>query len=112
MKLKLSTQTIQLPDELNTEERLAFVNKILEENPLEFQYGKKMFGLKYGIRQDNNKLVKIKLDILATYLIRSDKDYTKGENQVMSRYKEVKRPMQETSFSQFDKDVQDINGWH
>jgi len=110
MKLRLSTQeTIELPKEYSQSQRLSFVNEILEKHPLEFQYNKNMFDVRYGQRQDSNRLIKVKLDILATYLIRSDEKYTKD---VMSRYKEERRPVQEMAFSQFNPDLIDINGWN
>lgn len=110
MKLKLSTgQVIELPSGYNERERLALVKQIIREYPEEFTYSSTMFGIKYGQRQDNNRLVKIKLDILSTYLIRSDDKYTRN---VMSRYKEEKRPLQEMSFSQLNPNLVEINGWY
>ncbi|WP_336786938.1 hypothetical protein [Paenibacillus sp. MMO-177] len=120
MKLRLSNgEVIELPSTVRNEngdeiavpeeERLQLVNEILAKYPEEFQYMSRMFGTRCGVRQDNNKMVKIKLDILATYLIRSDEKYTKD---VMSRYKEEKRPLQEVAFSQFNPDLVDMNGWH
>lgn len=89
--------------------RLAYVDYILKNYPEEFTYMNKMFGTRCGVRQDNNKMVKLKLEILGTYLIRSDEKYTKD---VMSRYKEENRPLQEMSFSQLNPDLVDLNGWH
>ncbi|MGE6227619.1 hypothetical protein [Paenibacillus chitinolyticus] len=90
------------------EERLELVNNILSKYPDEFNFMSKMIGTRCGIRQDNNKMVKLKLDILSTYLVRCEK-YTK---EIMSRYKEIARPLQEKSFSQFNPDMVDLKGWH
>lgn len=128
MRLKLSTgESIHLPTTktvtkidasgslveadiiVPVNERLKLVEHVLAKHPEEFKYADRMFESRFGTRQDNNKLVKIKLDILGTYLIRSDKKYN---DNVMTRYKEEKRPMQEMSFSQFSDDVVDINGWN
>jgi hypothetical protein len=98
---------VKLPSEYTLEERLELVNEIIASSPSDFSYYSKMFDIKCGVRQDNNRLVKLRLDILGTYLIRSDENYT---DDVMSRYKEVNRPLQERAFSQFSEDVQDLNG--
>jgi hypothetical protein len=42
-------------------------------------------------------------------LIKSDKEYNKD---VMTRYKEKKRPEQEMSFSQINADLVDAKGWY
>lgn len=111
MILKLSSGIkIDLPTEYNTEERVDLVNQILTDYPLEFVYnGDDMFTAKFNSKVDNNKLVKIKLDILATYIIRAEEKYSKN---ILSRYKETKRPLQELPFSQFKEEVQDMKGWY
>jgi hypothetical protein len=110
MKLKLSgDREIDLPMHYDESERLELVRRIIEDYPEEFSYQEKMFDTKYGQRQDINKIVKIKLDILGTYLIKSDKEYNKD---VMTRYKEKKRPEQEMSFSQISADLIDAKGWY
>lgn len=109
MILRLSSINIILPNEYDVEQRKELVNSILGEYPHEFEYKDDMFDKKYGSVVDNNKITKIRLDILATYLIRADEKYTKN---VMSRYKEKKRPLQEISFSQFKESVRDTKGWY
>lgn len=109
MIIKLSEIEIELPNEFDLTQRKKLVNIILNRYPADFQYQEKMFDTKYSQKIDTNKLAKIKLDILATYLIRHDAGYTKD---VMSRYKEETRPLQERSFSQFDENLQDMMGWY
>lgn len=111
MKLILSNgERIDLPNDLDIEERKALVNRLLETYPADFSYGDgDLIGSRYGMRQDNNHLVKVRLDVLATYLIRGEPDYTET---VMSNYKKQVRPQQERPFSQFHKNTIETNGWH
>lgn len=110
MILKLREETIELPNNLSTEERLELVNNILAKYPSEFEYGDMNGETRFGQKQDTDILAKIKLDILATYLISAELELNSKE--IMSRYKQVKRPLQEMSFSQFNEDMVDIKGWH
>lgn len=111
MLLKLRNgQRIDLPNEYSTDERMKLVNKILATFPDEFEYGEPTNETRFGRKQDVDMLVKIKLDILGTYIIAGDIEINSKE--IMSRYKEVKRPLQEMSFSQFNEDMVDIKGWH
>lgn len=102
---------IDLPKELNLEQRKKLVNEIIDTHPEDFSYGESrtMFSNRYGSRQDNNHLIKIRLEVLGTYLIRAESDYTED---VMSNYKKQARPQQERPFSQFNPNVADMNGWH
>lgn len=110
MKLRLSnSEIIDLPTNFCILDRLMLVGQILAAYPEEFAYRSKMFDMKCGTRIDNNKLVKIKLDILGTYLIRADDQYT---SDIMSGYKIERRPLQEVVFSNFKQEVVEINGWN
>lgn len=109
MVLRLTREVIELPTDYTVEQRKCLVEKILSDYPEEFSYGDKMFDTKYGKRVDVNNLAKIKLDILATYLINGTLNKDK---EIMTRYKEAKRPLQEVSFSQFTEKVPDMCGWY
>ena len=110
MILKLRDINIILPNEYTTEERMELVNEILAKYPTEFEYGEPTSESRFGQKQDVDMLVKIKLDILGTYILASELEVNSKE--IMSRYKEVKRPLQEMSFSQFNEDMVDMKGWH
>lgn len=101
---------IDLPTEYTTEERMSLVNEILAKYPSEFEYGEPISETRFGQKQDVDMLVKIKLDILGTYILAGEMEVNSKE--IMSRYKQVKRPLQEMSFSQFNEDMVDIKGWH
>lgn len=111
MVLKLRCgKNIELPNDFTTDERLKLVNEILAEYPHEFEYGEPTSETRFGMKQDVDMLVKIKLDILGTYIIAGDMEVNSKE--IMSRYKVTKRPLQEMSFSQFNEDMVDMKGWH
>jgi len=89
MRLKLHECTVDLPSGLSVEERNNFVKNILEEYPGNF-----ITTGDLGI----DKLPNIRLDILATYILQGVKDIRKDKT-IMSRYKEKRRPFQETVIS-------------
>lgn len=82
-------ETIDLPLDLELNERVSYVNKLLEKYPEDFRY------------KDNyntDRIVGVRLDILATYMLNKVENI---RNDVMSRYKEKNRPVQEQSISNF-----------
>ena len=98
MKLKLYSGDIQFPLNLNTQERMIFAQKIIDDNPESFTQS--------GYDKADNK-VRVRLDILATYILNAEKDIREN---VMSRYKEKRRPFQEKPISCLSKRSQrDIN---
>jgi hypothetical protein len=109
MKIRFKDIVIDLPNDLNTEERIEFVNRIIIEHGDELAYQEKMFDTKYGKAIDTNKLIKVRLDILATYILIADPSYTKD---IMSQYKIKMRPFQEIPFSQFPDEMLVIEGFN
>lgn len=85
MKLRLHDCNIDLPNELDINERKDFVNVVLKDHLEDFV-----------VTGDFNidKVVTVKLDILATYILQGIKDIRK-DKMIMSRYKEKRRPHQE-----------------
>lgn len=87
MRLLLHDSTLQLDNALPVEERMILAQNIIDENPLDFE----MTGHSVADHK-----VKIRLDVLGTYILNSVKDI---RTDVMSRYKEKNRPYQEISIS-------------
>jgi hypothetical protein len=89
--------TRRIQNEYTQEERKAFINTILAKYHTDFEY-KASCEMANNKGIDRNNIVKVRLDILATYLLRVDIEYRKT---ILTRYKEVKRPQQEVPFWQF-----------
>lgn len=98
MRLKLYSGDIQLPLNLDTAERMIFAQRVIEKNPESF--------MQTGFEKADNK-VRVRLDILSTYILNSEKGI---RDNVMSRYKEKRRPYQEKPISCLSqRNQQDIN---
>lgn len=107
MNLRLSNnETINLPSDLNLEQRKELVEKILSEHSEDFKYNKKFFDTKYGKKTDNDNIVKVRLDILGTYILKADPKYTET---IMSQSKIRSRQRTEIPLSCFKIDDNEDN---
>lgn len=85
LKLKLRTIEINLPNDYDSEQREELVKGIMDKYPDDFKYT-------YFSKMD--RLIEKRLEILATYLLNGMSDI---RNNVMSKYKENNRVVQEKS---------------
>lgn len=100
---------IDLPSECDLQQRKELVNKILNEYPCEFQYSDRQFETKYGGKIDVNAQVKMKLDILATYLLMGTPEYT---SDTMSEHKIKTRKKTELPWTYFSPENTEKLGLH
>jgi len=89
MKLKLHDREIKLYSELSVGNRMALANSLINDNPLDFTMTSHSVA---------DFKVKIRLDTLGTYILNAVDDV---RTDVMSRYKEKRRPFQERSIGTF-----------
>lgn len=90
----MNDEEIELPQELDLEERIALCQKIVDEHPMSFKY----------IMPKNNtdanivgEQASMRLELLGTYILGAvEKD---KEHPVMSRYKDKKISKNEVSMS-------------
>lgn len=90
----MNDEEIELPQELELEERIALCQKIIDDHPISFEY----------IMPKNNKDANIvgeqasmRLEILGTYILSAvEKD---KEHPVMSKYKDKKVSKNEVNMS-------------
>lgn len=83
MKLILEDKLIYLPCDLTIEERVILVDEITRDNPSSFEF---------GIKKEKDEKVKVRLDILGTYILRAD-----SEKKIVTHHKKVQISKNELS---------------